>query len=121
MHNSLTTSAESLNGAPLLRVTGACIGDDVNIVRQAVRTALAERPVPPRIYIDLTGVTTIDVVGLGVLVGAQSRAHAIGSDISLVCPPNAVLDMLGKTRIAKLFYVYPDEAAATCTTMAGCA
>jgi anti-anti-sigma factor len=58
-----------------------------------------------RIIADLTGVTFIDSVGLGVLIEAQRRTHCAGGWMRLVCVNPEVLKVLHVTDLAGIFAI----------------
>jgi anti-sigma B factor antagonist len=59
-----------------------------------------------RIVVDLTGVTFIDSLGLGVLIEAQRRARSAGGWLRLVCVRPEVLRVLRLTGQDDVFTIY---------------
>jgi anti-sigma B factor antagonist len=68
--------------------------------------------ISPRLVVDLTDVSFIDSTGLGVLIGARSRAQESGGSIAIVHPPHTVVRLLSSSRMQQTFPVYAsvDEA-----------
>jgi anti-sigma B factor antagonist len=58
-----------------------------------------------RIVVDLTAVTFIDSVGLGVLIEAQRRTRSAGGWMRLVCTDPGVLKVLHLTDLDDVFTV----------------
>jgi anti-sigma B factor antagonist len=58
-----------------------------------------------RIVVDLTAVTFIDSVGLGVLIEAQRRTRAAGGWMRLVCANPEVLKVLRLTDLDDIFTI----------------
>jgi anti-sigma B factor antagonist len=58
-----------------------------------------------RIIVDLTGVTFIDSIGLGVLIEAQRRTRSAGGWIRLVCTNPQVLKVLRLTDLDNVFAI----------------
>ncbi len=59
------------------------------------------------VLFDVRGVTSIDHLGIGVIVGALARATRHGGDLALVCQPSHLLDMLKQSRLDRAFQIYP--------------
>jgi anti-sigma B factor antagonist len=58
------------------------------------------------VIIDLSRVSFLDSSGLGVLIGARSRAQQLGGSVFLVRPPATVRKLLVGTRLQQSFPVY---------------
>ena len=69
---------------------------------------------PPRVVVDMTGLTFIDSMGLGALVSGMKRARAHDGDLRLVGPSDHVAKVLSITRLDQAFLVAPsvDDALA---------
>ncbi|MFI6686351.1 STAS domain-containing protein [Streptomyces sp. NPDC050485] len=72
-----------------------------------------------RLLLDLSGVTSCDTLGLGLLIAAARRARSLGSGLRLVAPSPAVVDALGTSGLIRFFRILPDIEAATRTPAAG--
>lgn len=64
------------------------------------------------VLVDLTHVTFMDSMGLGVLVQTHKRLAAGGGFLVLVCPDNAVLRLLRITALDRLFAIAPTVSRA---------
>ncbi|MFJ8311664.1 MULTISPECIES: STAS domain-containing protein [unclassified Streptomyces] len=61
-----------------------------------------------RLLLDLSGVTSCDTLGLGLLVAIARRARSLDSSLRLVSPSPAVADALSASGLVRLFRVLPD-------------
>ena len=71
---------------------------------------------PPRVVVDMSGLTFIDSMGLGALISGLKRARAHGGDLRLVGPSDHVAEVLAITRLDAAFLVtdtVDDALAAT--------
>ncbi len=64
------------------------------------------------VVVDLSGVTFIDSVGLGVLVGGRKRARSNDGDLVLVATGRNVLRVLDLTGLTRVFDIHGDREAA---------
>ena len=80
---------------------------------------LANPPLPSQI-VDLRGVTFMDATGLGVFVGAQKRAAAVGAEIILVMEQPFLDRLFRITGLNRAFRVFAtlDDAEATLVPLA---
>jgi anti-sigma B factor antagonist len=64
------------------------------------------------VIVEMSEVSFVDSMGLGVLVGARNRAQEGGGSILLVSPPEAVRRLLTGTQLQRSFPVFDtlDEA-----------
>lgn len=60
-----------------------------------------------RLFLDLSGVTSCDALGLGLLVATARRARRSGGDLCLVAPRPAVAQVLGASGLSRLLPVVP--------------
>jgi anti-sigma B factor antagonist len=67
---------------------------------------------PPRVVVDLQGVTFIDSMGLGALISGLKRARAHDGDLRLAGPSDHVAKVLAITRLDQAFVVADDLDAA---------
>jgi anti-anti-sigma factor len=80
---------------------------------EPVRRALSESlVVGSQVLVDLSEVTTIDSVGLGLLVRAHQEARREQRTLCLVAPSRFVLTVLHTMRLEQAFPVFPTRAAA---------
>jgi anti-sigma B factor antagonist len=67
----------------------------------SVAIEIAEQHAPPRLTVDLSGVTFIDVSGLRVLLQAARRARAGGRRFAVARPSDQVARLLALTAISR--------------------
>ena len=65
-----------------------------------------------RVLVDLTGVTFMDSIGLGVLVGSLKRSRERGGELALVCTEGSVLKVLTITGLDRVFPIHSSVADA---------
>ena len=76
---------------------------------------------PPRLVVDLDGVTFLDSMGLAALVSGLKRGGARDGDLRLARPTDHVAKVLAITRLDQAFVVADTVAAAVAATAAGSA
>ncbi len=69
----------------------------------AMRAALADAGTPPRLVVDLSDVSVLRPVVLGVLLDARCRCRAHEGSLVLVVTTSEVADTLAETDVATLF------------------
>jgi len=89
---------------PTLHVSGELDLSSVAILRDAAVRLVAESP-GVTIAIDVDGVTVIDDMGLGVLLGAAARAREGGGDLVLVCTSERLLRWFELSGLARAIEV----------------
>lgn len=60
-----------------------------------------------RLVLDLSGVTSCDTLGLGLIVATARRARSFGGSLRLVAPSPAVAGALGTSGLIRLLQVFP--------------
>jgi anti-sigma B factor antagonist len=88
---------------------------DVDLVSQAqLKEHLIDLIVEGHVdlVVDLTETTFLDSTGLGTLIGARRRIHALKGTFALVCPHERMLKLFRITSLDKIFAIHPDRAAA---------
>ena len=79
------------------------LGDESASLRDTVKELLTECK---QIVLDLGGVTYIDSIGLGVLVGLLISAQKAGGDIKLANLKPRLVDVLGVTKLMTVFETF---------------
>jgi anti-sigma B factor antagonist len=71
-----------------------------------------------RLVLDLSGVTSCDILGLGLIIATARRARSFGGSLRLVAPSAAVAEALGTSGLIRLLQVSPalDPPARTSAT-----
>lgn len=65
-----------------------------------------DNPSTVRLILDLTGLTSCDVGGLGALVGARNRVGRNGGELRLVSPEGRVRRTLHVSHLDRVLYIY---------------
>ena len=76
----------------------------VPVLRETLLAAMASTA--HRVVLDLAGVTFLDSMGMGAMVGAMNRAQADGKTMCLVGPAGPVRKVLSITRLDEVFEIY---------------
>ena len=110
-HSVADTRIVECNGRILL-------GDESADLTNKVRELLTECK---QIVLDLGGVTYIDSIGLGVLVGLLISAQKAGGDIKLANLKPRLVDVLGVTKLMTVFETFDraEDAAQSFNPSAG--
>ncbi|MEK8170584.1 STAS domain-containing protein [Streptomyces sp. M19] len=90
----------------VLRVRGGLDLTTAPAVRAHLHDAVARRT-GRVLYLDLSAVTSCDVLGLGVLVAAGRRARLLGGDLRLVAPSPPVVEALTDSGLGRVLRVVP--------------
>jgi anti-sigma B factor antagonist len=106
----LVVRQEDLGGVPVVSFTGEL---DLTTVPQARDALVQVASLHPgeTVVVDLDGVSFLDSVGLGVLVGGLRRVRGAGGDLVLVCTVPRLLDVLNLTRLDRVFEIFPAVGA----------
>lgn len=91
---------------PVLELQGEIDLATVPTLQDALARALLNHPTG-ELLVDLDGVTVLDDVGLGVLMGAAGRAREGGRELVLVCSVERLLDRLDRTGISRTITIRP--------------
>jgi anti-sigma B factor antagonist len=97
-----TCTARDADGCTVVAITGDMTLDTAADVLAGLRSVCGARC---RIILDLTGVTFIDSIGLGVLLEAERRTRAAGGWMRLVCTNQQVLRVLRLTELDDIFTI----------------
>lgn len=95
------------------------LGGDIDLhasprVREAAARILERKP--PRIFVDLGGVTYMDSSGIAVLIETLQRVQAYGGKLALYSIPPRVRAVFEVARLDQVLQLYPDAAAARSAT-----
>ncbi len=95
----------------LLQVVGSVDPTSVARLRERLFAAIDQAAADgmPTLSVDLNGVTAMDAVGLGVLLGAHRRARRGGSSLRLVRINPDLLDLLHISRLYRVLDIAHDE------------
>lgn len=81
---SLSTSTIVVAGDAVISLSGEVDMATLPLLHDALTKALAHHP-GRMIVIDLDGVTVLEDIGLGVLMGAAGSARQTGADLVVIC------------------------------------
>lgn len=97
----LTVEVAGRSGTRIvIRVTGRLDARVApTLARELAEATRSPRRGPPRIALDLSAVTYIDVVGLQVLLDAQDRLAAESGELELLSPTAAVVRLLHEAHL----------------------
>ena len=99
------------DGVPGLSVVGEVDMATAPRLRDALVQLAADHPGATAV-IDLDGVSLLDSLGLGVLVGGLRRMRTTGGDLALVCTSAPLLDLLALCRLDRVFEIHASVAEA---------
>ena len=93
------------DGVAVLHVQGELVAGSAGVLR----AELAEAVGAPRVLLELSGVTWLDAVGLGALIGAVRTIHEAGGQVALGAAPRPVDTLLRSAGMDR--YVVVAESA----------
>lgn len=97
---NLSTTTDVIADAVVVGLAGEVDLGTVPSLQDALRRALAHHP-NRRLIIDLDGVTVLDDVGLGVLLGAAGSARRSGTDVAVICTNDRLRERLDVTGFSR--------------------
>ncbi|WP_426503772.1 STAS domain-containing protein [Dactylosporangium sp. McL0621] len=100
----------TVGGHGVVRAEGELDVGNAQELRAAVNAAL---DVQPGLVVDLAGVTFMDSVTLGVLIGAYNRARAGGGAFAVVCTDERVGRIFRITGLDQVFTIVGSLEAAS--------
>ncbi|MEO7371248.1 MAG: anti-sigma factor antagonist [Ilumatobacteraceae bacterium] len=101
---NLSTSTIVAGDAAVITLSGEIDMATVPLLHDALTKALTHHP-GRELVIDLDGVTVLDDIGLGVLLGAAGSARQNGADLAVVCNNSRLrdrLDLIGFSRAVEV-------------------
>ncbi|MER8188181.1 STAS domain-containing protein [Kitasatospora sp. NPDC094015] len=98
---------DSLAG-PVIECSGELDLDQVPVLHAALHRALAVRPAPPMLLVDLAGLTFMDSSGLNELLRLRIEAARHGTAVHLARPSRPVARVLKITGADRVFPVDSD-------------
>lgn len=108
---SMKFKTREVDGVTILDLSGRItLGEGSGTLRDAVRDLVSKGS--KKILLNLADVDYIDSSGLGELVAAYTAVKNSGGDLKLVNLTKKVSDLLVITKLATVFDVKEDEAAA---------
>ena len=108
---SMKFKTREVDGVTILDLSGRItLGEGSGTLRDAVRDLVSKGS--KKMLLNLGGVDYIDSSGLGELVAAYTAVKNSGGDLKLVNLTKKVSDLLVITKLATVFDVKDDEAAA---------
>lgn len=105
------STPDALHEAVVVEVGGEVDLHSAPRLRDELTRAL-ESSAPPRVIVDLAGVSFIDSTGIGVLVGALKRAREAKGELAF-CSANARVERVFEiTGLLKVLPIYPTRLSA---------
>jgi anti-sigma B factor antagonist len=98
--NTLTFQVENKDGSALVHCRGRLVAGLTGKFYEKICPLLREHK---RVVLDLTDLTSVDSLGLGVLVRLHVSAKSAGSCIELINLGKQVKELLGITNLLSLF------------------
>jgi anti-sigma B factor antagonist len=105
----VTFTVETVGGHGIVRAEGELDVGNAPELRQAVNAALEEHNT---LIVDLSAVTFLDSVTLGVLIGAYNRTRETGGAIAVVWTDDRVHRVFRITGLDKVFALFGSVEAA---------
>ncbi|MCE7981239.1 MAG: anti-sigma factor antagonist [Caldilinea sp. CFX5] len=100
----------SFDNITVLKIAGRIDSHSVQRLRQQL--ALSASGPGKNIILDLAGVDFIDSSGLAAIVHGMKQCRAVGGDLRLCKPPQAVRMVLELTRLDKALDIFPSQESA---------
>ena len=97
---NLSTSSIVVGGDAVISLSGEVDMATIPLLHDALTKALAHHP-GRMLVIDLDGVTVLDDIGLGVLMGAAGSARQAGADLVVVCNNMRLRERLDRTGFSR--------------------
>jgi anti-sigma B factor antagonist len=104
-HRLLVDSAPIENGVAIVRLSGEADLHTAPILREALSQAIESDP--GLLVVDMTGVSFIDSMMLGVLLSATRRARPTGTEIRIVVDDPHVRRIFELTLLDHVMQLYP--------------
>ena len=111
----LRITSSTVGTARVVALDGVADLAAVPALHAALTRATAELDEVGAVVIDLDGLTLLDDVALGLLVGAAARARLAGIELVVVCTNDRVCERLRATRIDRIVRVSTSIASAAST------
>ncbi|MFB3890398.1 MAG: STAS domain-containing protein [Phycisphaerae bacterium] len=102
----LKVDVRRLASAPVVRIEGSASFAVADKLRSRLEKLAAEQA--PLVVLDLTALDFICSPGLGAIISLHIKSRHHAGRIRLVNPQPAVLEILGTTRLTKLFPIFPN-------------
>lgn len=100
----------SFDNVTVIKIAGRIDSHSVQRLRQQL--VLSAGGQAKNVVLDLAGVDFIDSSGLAAIVHGMKQCRAVGGDLRLCKPPQAVRMVLELTRLDKALDIYPNEESA---------
>ena len=109
-HRLLVDSCPMEDGIAVVRLRGEADLHTAPILREALNEAIEQ--LPTTLVVDMTGVTFIDSMMLGVLLSATRRARPNGTELRIVVDDPHVRRIFELTLLDHVMQLYPSMDAA---------
>lgn len=95
---NLRATVSEVGGKPVVALTGPVDLASVPELHNALARAIRDHP-GQRVAVDLDAVTSLDDVGLGVILGAAGRARRGGGDVVIITTNDRYREHFSLTRL----------------------
>jgi len=102
----MSIDVEKRDGIVQVKLAGKLLQEEAEALENLIGKQIDDENV--RIVIDLSGLDFISSDGLSALLEIRMRLQHEDGFIRLVCPPELVLQVFQRTRLTKIFQIYPD-------------
>lgn len=96
----------NFGGIAVLSATGELDLATATLLQPALWTLIDDHA-GASVVLDLRGVSSIDHLGIGIIVGGLARAARHGGDVVLVLGPSRVLELFQASRLDRAFSIHP--------------
>ena len=97
---NLSTSTIVVGGDAVISLSGEVDMATIPLLHDALTKALSHHP-GRLLVVDLDGVTVLDDIGLGVLMGAAGQARQTGADLVVICNNMRLRERLDRTGFSR--------------------
>ena len=101
---NLSTSTIVVGGDAVISLSGEVDLATIPLLHDALTKALAHHP-GRMLVIDIDGVTVLEDIGLGILLGAAGSARQTGADLVVVCNNMRLRERLDRTGFSRAIEV----------------
>ncbi len=113
----LETVVDRISGIPVVKTSGEIDTHSASKLKTAVNRLIDAGTID--LIVDLSNVSYMDSSGFGILLGAVKRVRAKGGVVNLVGCSEAVIRMLGITKLDLIFETFDDVESAVSSIQEG--
>jgi len=102
----MSITVETLENIVRVKLAGKLLQEEAEQLEQRIQEEIEKGNV--RIVIDMSGLDFISSDGLSALLEIRLRLQHEEGYIRLVCPPELILQVFQRTKLTKIFQIYPN-------------